>query len=545
MRKAFSAALNISFFAAMVFSVSLVNAEPKAIHSLPSIPGLSANQSIGRFPELEPTSRLFARSRQTFKGYHGRGSIIIENAGAVKAEVYINGHRLNISSALTSPSSRTAMEIGQYTVNGVNTLKVLNVYPPGSHLNIQIPYPELIWGSAENAGFSVEKLTEVDRLITKEVEQGFPGAVLLIAKNGQVVKHTAYGYRQKYNGGKLLTSPLPMEVNTMFDLASNTKMYAVNLALMKLVSEGKLELNDPVVKYLPDFRGGGREQITIRQVLTHSAGFAPEVRFFNPKLKAQGLYSVDRKTTRWLLPSIPLAYQPGTKTEYSDTDYIVLGFIIEAITGMALDEYVEGAIYQPLGLLRTYYNPLSKGFTAEAFAATERQGNSRDGRADFPGIRRHTLIGEVHDEKAFHSLGGVAGHAGLFSTALDLAVLGQVILNGGGYSNYLLCDYATLQQFTKPSDNSIHFGLGWDKNNLWEFGPYASEQTIGHTGWTGTVTAIDPKHDLIIILLTNKIHAPVSPEDQDKFTTSHFETGKYGGIMALIYEAFLENEARR
>lgn len=536
-----AARLFFTFCVTALFSVSLAAAEPEPVHTLPLIPGAGASQSIGRFPEPDPTSRLYARSRQTFKGYQGRGTLVIENAGAIKADVFINGRRLDIGAALANPAARAAIDIGAYTVDGVNTLKVLNVSPAGAHLNIQIPYPELIRGTPQAAGFSAERLAAVDRLINKEVGEGFPGAVLLIAKNGQIVKHSAYGYRQKYNGGRLLTIPSPMATDTMFDLASNTKMFAVNLALQKLVSEGKIRIDDPVVKYLPDFRGGGREQITIRQVLTHSAGFAPEVRFFDPKLKNQGLYSRDRTATRWLLPAIPLVYQPGTNSAYSDTDYILLGFLLEAVTGQPLDVYVETAIYQPLGLLHTVYNPLAKGFAPERFAATERQGNSRDGRADFPGIRRHTLVGEVHDEKAFYSLGGVGGHAGLFSTALDLAILSQTLLNGGGYGSYRLCDFATLQQFTKPSDNDMHYGLGWDKNNIWEFGPYASEQTIGHTGWTGTVTAIDPKHDLIVILLTNKIHAPVSPADRDRFTTANFETGKYGSIMALIYEAFLEN----
>lgn len=516
-------------------------AEPQTAHTLPFNSGLTASQNPPLFPEKEPTSRIFARSRQTFKGYQGRGTLLLENAGAVSADIFVNGRRVLVDAALAQTDATTAIDISQYMVNGVNTLKVFNILPIGSQINVRIPYPELVWGNPAAAGFSAEKLAMVDKLIEKEVVAGFPGAVLLIAKNGQIIKHTAYGYRQKYDGDRLLPNPEPMKTDTLFDLASNTKMFAVNLALQKLVSKGKIQIDDPVAKYLTDFRGRERETITIKQVITHSAGFAPEVRFFDPKLKDKGLYSRDRATTRALLPKIPLMYPSGTKTEYSDTDYIILGFVIEAVTGRNLDEYVENEIYQPLGLNHTLYNPLAKGFTPDQFAATERMGNSRDRRADFPGIRRHTLSGEVHDEKAFYSLGGVSGHAGLFSRALDLAVLGQTLLNSGGYGSYRLCDSTTLQQFTKPSDRDSHYGLGWDKNNIWEFGPYASEQTIGHTGWTGTLTAIDPKHDLVVILLTNKIHAPVLPEDRDRFTTSRFETGKFGSVMSLIYEAFLES----
>ncbi|KYZ76035.1 hypothetical protein AXX12_06220 [Anaerosporomusa subterranea] len=520
-------------------------AEPKIAHALPLNSTLAAGQNPALFPEPEPTSRVLARSRQTFKGYRGRGSLIIENAGATSADIYVNGYQVKAKTALGQPDGCATIDIGEYTVDGINTLKVLNVTPASAHVNVRIPYPELIWGEPTKVGFSAEKLAKVDSLINKEIAEGFPGAVLLIAKNGQIVKQKAYGYQQKYDGDRLLPNPPPMTVDTLFDLASNTKMFAVNLALQKLVSEGRVQIDDPVAKYISDFRGDGREAITLRQVITHSAGFAPEVHFFDPKQKEKGLYSRDQAVTRALLPKIPLAYRPGEKTVYSDTDYIILGFVIEAVSGHSLDSYVETEIYQPLGLNHILYNPIAKGFRPDRFAATERLGNSRDGRVNFPGIRRHTLKGEVHDEKAFYSLGGVSGHAGLFSQAYDLAVLGQTLLNGGGYGSYRLCNFATLQQFTKPSDQDLHYGLGWDKNNIWEFGPYASEQTIGHTGWTGTVTLIDPKHDLVVILLTNKIHAPVSAEDRDRFTTAKFETGKYGSIMALIYEAFLENPPER
>ncbi|MDU4962472.1 MAG: penicillin binding protein PBP4B [Sporomusaceae bacterium] len=492
------------------------------------------------FPEPEATSRLLARSRTTFKAYQNRGSLMIRNAGASSADIFINGRRLDAAAVFASPDTAVVFDISDYTVNGVNTLKAVNLTPAGSHIVIQIPYPELARGEPEAAGFSAAKLAEIDKLIDREVKAGFPGAVLLIVKDGLIIKETAYGWRQLYDGVSRLDKPPAMTTDTLFDLASNTKAFAVNLALQKLVSEGAVRLDAAVSDYLPDFRGNSRETITLRQLLTHSAGFAPEVRFFDPVQKASGLYARDPASTRALLSRIPLAYRPGEKAVYSDTNYIILGFIIETVSGQPLDRYVETKIYQPLGLWHILFNPLQKGFRPNQFAATERLGNSRDGRVGFPGIRRHTLRGEVHDEKAFYSLGGVSGHAGLFARAYDLAVLAQTLLNGGGYSGYRLCDEATLQQFTKPSDSDLHYGLGWDKNNIWQFGPYASPQTIGHTGWTGTAVTIDPAHDLAIILLTNKIHAPVAAE-RDHFTTAGFETGKYGSIMSLVYEAFLEN----
>ncbi|EGO64895.1 penicillin binding protein PBP4B [Acetonema longum] len=507
----------------------------------PSPPPHQGWQAQVTFPEADPTSRIHARGRLTFRAYQGQGSLAIENQGATGAILSVNGRTVDISPALRQSAGRAEIDISRYTVNGINTLKVVNIMPQGSRLGIKIPYPTLTYGQPAEVGFSPEKLAKIDDLINQEVRQGFPGAVLTIVRHGKIVKHTAYGHRQKYNGSQTLVPPAAMTPDTLFDLASNTKAFAVNLAMQKLVSEKRIALDDPLSKYLRGFRGGGRERITIRQVLTHSAGYAPEVRFFDPKKTAgKGLYSLDRQTTQRLLHKIPLEYKPGTKTIYSDTDYILLGFLIETVTGQRLDAYVENEIYLPLGLKSTLFNPLAKGFTPDQFAATERNGNTRDFHVRFPGIRTHTLLGEVHDEKAFYSLGGVSGHAGLFSRTLDLAVLSQVILNGGGYGNYRLCDPLTLEQFTRTSDSDSHYGLGWDKNNIWEFGPYASGRAVGHSGWTGTVTCIDPEYDLAIILLTNKVHAPVDSKNHHQFTTSNFETGKYGSIMSLVYEALLE-----
>lgn len=396
--------------------------------------------------------------------------------------------------------------------------------------------------------FSKEKLQELDDFINKEVEEGFPGAVLMVIKDGTIVKNTAYGYKKKWNKNELLTSPEKMTTDTMFDVASITKMMSTNLALQKLVSEGKLDIDAPVSKYIPEFKDSpedpikGKSKVTIRNVLNHTAGFAPEVRFFD-NYKAGKFYSQDRSTTLKLIPQVPLTYETGTKILYSDTDYMLLGLIIERITGMRQDEYVETQIYKPLGLKNTMYNPLKKGFKPEDMAATERNGNTRDYSTPlFNNIREYTLQGEVHDEKAWYSMEGVSGHAGLFSTTKDLSVLSQLILNGGSYNSVKIFDRDTLAEFTKPSDKDITYGLGWDRqgdsNKIWEFGPYASYLTIGHTGWTGCALNIDPVNNMAVILLTNMRH---SPTVLNNFEGSKWETGRYGSIMSKVYEAFMEN----
>jgi CubicO group peptidase (beta-lactamase class C family) len=231
---------------------------------------------------------------------------------------------------------------------------------------------------------------------------------------------------------------------------------------------------------------------------------------------------------------------------YSDTDYMLLGMIIEKVTGMALDDYAEHEIYHHLGLSSTVFNPLEKGFRKNQFAASEIHGTTRGSRVDFDNIRTYVLQGEVHDEKAYHSFGGVAGHAGLFSTGKDLAVLAQVLLNRGGYGNKHLFTGKVIDQFIKPDDGNGTYGLGWRRANngdrKWHFGPYASSSAYGHTGWTGTVTVIDPEHDLAIILLTNARHSVIEGDDEHyQFTGKQFETGKYGSVISLVYEAVLNN----
>lgn len=529
------------------FNGYAANGSTKALTSVQQ-PAISQVQTVSqispRFPEEKPTDRIYAQGRRIFKGYAGQGKIIVENHGVQSASVYINGESISIKSALINKDGNATIDISKYTVNGDNTIKVLNVEPANAYINIFIPYPELTVGKPKEVGFSEKKLAELDRFINEEVEKGFPGAVLLILKDGKIIKNTAYGYKLKYDKDKLLDKFDPMDTDTLFDLASNTKMFATNLAIQKLVSEKKININDLVCKYIPGFTGDTRENIKIKDLLTHSAGFADSIKFYLPDNPyGEEFYSLDREKTLKLLEKAPLEYPTGTKTLYSDTDYMILGYIIENITGVKLDEYVEKNIYKPLGLTHTVFNPLDKGFSKEDCAATETMGNTRGGSREFPSVRNYTLQGEVHDEKAFYSMAGVSGHAGLFSTSEDMAVLCQTILNHGGYGNVEITDEDVLDQFTKPSDNDITFGLGWNRagntDKVWQFGPYASNSAIGHTGWTGTLTQIDPEHDMAIILLTNKKHSVCN---NGIFEGDAYETGKYGSIISLIYEALLESK---
>jgi CubicO group peptidase (beta-lactamase class C family) len=400
----------------------------------------------------------------------------------------------------------------------------------------------------EEVGFSSNKLSKVDALIEKEVAAGFPGAALIVIKDGKLVKNDHYGYKQKFDGHTPLKKPLEVDEDTLFDLASNTKMYATNFALQKLVTEGKLDLYTTVQHYIPEFKDKetdvikGKDRLRIIDVLHHTAGFTPDPQYHNPKV-AKELYSQERNKTIEFLSKTPLTYEPGTKNIYSDVDYMLLGAVVEKIMGQPLDVYVENELYKPLNLNNTKFNPLQKGFKPKNFAATELLGNTRDGVIDFPNIRTYTLQGEVHDEKAFYSMEGVSGHAGLFSTTSDLAVLLQVMLNGGGYGEHTLFNQETIDEFIAPSDLNPTYGLGWRLNGNssmeWMFGPYASDNAYGHTGWTGTVTIIDPDLDLGIVLLTNKKHSPlVNPAvNSNQFFGDLFQTGSYGSVVTAVYEA--------
>ena len=498
------------------------------------------------FPMQQRSTRQLVNDRKRFKAYQGRGQIQLTSQGAAKADIYVNGQKLNITQPF-APDESYEYSLKRRTRDGMNTLRVDNILPQGSELKVTIPSPVLV----DNSASYQNRFKQVDDLIEQDVKNGFPGAVLLVMQNGEIIKRSAYGDARKYaDGGELLPSPQKMRTDTLFDIASNTKMFATNLALMKLVSEGKLDVNAPIEQYMPDYQGGGRDTRLVRDLLTHTAGYAPRVRFFTPDNGVgKSLYSQNpQRTDQLLLNRVPFAMGRNVKAVYSDTDYMLLGMLVERLTGMGLDAYVEHQIYQPLGLTNTLFNPLLKGRAKAEFAATEIQGNSRGGRVSFDNMREYVLQGEVHDEKAFYSLGGVAGHAGLFSTVDDLAVLGQLLLNSGGYGQTQIFDEAVLQQFIKPEERDDSYGLGWRRaghgQSKWHFGPYASAQAYGHTGWTGTVSVIDPKYDLAIFLLTNARHSKVQEDDSGhvEFAGKTFETGKYGSVISLVYEAVLNGK---
>ncbi|MBB1447993.1 serine hydrolase, partial [Pseudoalteromonas sp. SG41-6] len=226
-------------------------------------------QVVVTFPEVNPSSRFYVNNRGTFKAYKGRGQLLIQNHNAQSADIYINNQKIDVNQL--SANTLYNYSLAKNTHNGVNTFKVENILPAGASLTLRFAFPTLSDEPKKNIDF-----TEVDTLIKRDVKAGFPGAVLAVIKNGELIKLTAYGDAKQYQQSDLmLLRPEPMQINTLFDLASNTKIFATNFALMKLVSEELLNINKPVQSYLSEYTGEGRVQRIVKDLLTHSAGYPP------------------------------------------------------------------------------------------------------------------------------------------------------------------------------------------------------------------------------------------------------------------------------
>jgi uncharacterized protein YbbC (DUF1343 family)/CubicO group peptidase (beta-lactamase class C family) len=319
----------------------------------------------------------------------------------------------------------------------------------------------------------------VDRVIQQAIaDKSIPGAVLVIGHDGRVIYRKAYGARALEPRREAMT------LDTLFDVASLTKVLVTAPAVMQLVEQGKVRLNDPVVKYLPEFAPNGKDEITVRQLLTHYSGLAPDL-----DLKAAWNGKETAYKMAWAeTPENP----PGAKFSYSDINFLVLGELVERVSGETLDEYATRHIFAPLKMTRTRYVP-PKAWVGK-IAPTQYDENER------------MLRGVVHDPTA-RRMGGVAGHAGVFSTGDDLAKFAQALLNGGGG----ILSPLSVEKMTQPEQPAtapVLRGFGWDIDS-----PFSSNRGdllpvggYGHTGFTGTSMWIDPATHSYIILLTNAVH---------------------------------------
>lgn len=322
------------------------------------------------------------------------------------------------------------------------------------------------------------RFTAVDAIFEKAVSTGqIPGAVVLVGYKGEIVYRRAFGFRA------LEPHRQPMTLETVFDLASLTKSVATAPSIMRMVQLGQVRLNDPVVRYLPEFGRNGKEEITVRQLLTHFSGLREDLDLKTP-------WQGKQRALEMAFDERPVA-PPGSQFRYSDINYIALGAVVERISGMSVAEYAAAHFFLPLRMEHTSFLP-PRAWLPE-IAATQ---------YDERGIM---LRGEVHDPTA-RRMGGIAGHAGLFSNADDLSRFAQALLDGDKILSPEIIQKMTTPQ--QPANSTILRGLGWDidspfSSNRGELLPVGS---YGHTGFTGTSIWIDPLTQTYIIILTNAVH---------------------------------------
>ena len=322
----------------------------------------------------------------------------------------------------------------------------------------------------------------VDKVINKAIEdKSFPGAVVLVWKDGKTIYEKAFGnYTYDSSSPKIKTT-------TIYDLASVTKVVATTTAAMICYDRNLFSLDDKVVKYIPEFGVNGKEYITIKNLLIHNSGLPAWKKFYGRDLKYDDVINE--------IYSSELEYKTGEKTVYSDLGIITLGKIIEKVSGKSLDVFCKDEIFIPLKMESTFYNPDDS--LKKLCAPTETDNY----------WRMKTLQGEVHDETSA-MLNGVAGHAGLFSTADDLAKLMSVLLNKGKINQKIFIQQSTIELFTKRVSEESTRAFGWDtkSDSGSSAGKYFSKNSFGHTGYTGTSIWADPDRNLFVVFLTNRVY---------------------------------------
>lgn len=413
---------------------------------------------------------------------------------------------------------------------------------PGSMATLTTTAPSAV-------GMSPTQLTNIDSIVEAEIaKKQLPGAVVLVGRQGKIVWRRAYGNRA------LEPQPEAMTTETIFDLASLTKIVATATSVMILVERGLVRLGDPVSRYIPEFAENGKRGITVEHLLIHRSGLIADN---DIKDYEQG----PEKAMENIWKLAPLN-EAGSKMIYSDVNFIVLAELVKRVSGKPIDQFALENIYQPLGMKDTGYKPLERlGGTAKPrIAPTEQRGGaeqnrSREGAAKEADVvakeAEHWMRGEVHDPRSY-LLGGVAGHAGLFSTADDLAIYCQMILNGGEYQGRRILSPMGVQRMTEPrpsagngSDGNSR-GLGWDvysgfSANRGDLFPIGS---FGHTGFTGTGLWLDPSSQTFVVFLSNRVHPKL---DSKKPADVSSLRGRVASIVAasIVAPPFAETERLR
>ncbi|MDB5191784.1 MAG: beta-glucosidase-like glycosyl hydrolase, partial [Segetibacter sp.] len=428
---------------------------------------------------------------------------------------------------------------GKLSPKGKLPVTVSENLPFGTGITTNFYFTEV---APEAVGLKSTVLSKIDSIANNAITSGAtPGCVVLVAKDGQIAFHKSYGYTN-YDSLEAVNK------ETIYDLASVTKISATTISVMKLYEEGKLDIYKTLGDYLPWVKGTDKEGLTIQNVLLHQAGLVSFIPFYkeaiqpngNPKPEvfsafptdgykvpvAQDIYMRNDWIDTMFQRILNSKLEAQNKYIYSDNDFIFLGKVVEAITGQPLQDYVRETFYKPLNMTTTAFLP-TQHFPINAIAPSEQEKQ----------FRQQLLRGTVHDPGAA-MFGGVAGHAGLFSNAYDLAQVYQLLLNGGELNGIRLLKKETIDFFTAYSSNISRRGLGYDKpekDNATRKDPYptpsASPATFGHTGYTGTCVWADPASNLLYIFLSNR----VTPEGGEN--TKLIRMNVRGNIHETIYEA--------
>jgi CubicO group peptidase (beta-lactamase class C family) len=310
-------------------------------------------------------------------------------------------------------------------------------------------------------------------------DSAFPGAIAVVGNHDGILVERAVGHID------WSPSPAPDD-HTLWDIASLTKVTGMTTAMMQLVEQGKIDLDAPVQRYIPDWTGPKKERVTVRHLLTHSSGL--------PAFKPYDKITTNADSIAKLMFATPLDTVPGARMVYSDIGAYMLGKLVERVSGETLDQYVVRHVFQPLGMNETRYNPPVEWI-------------ARIAPTEIDPLRGGKVRGKVHDERAYY-LGGVSAHAGIFSSAHDLARFARMYLNGGMLDLVRIVKPETIALFTTLQDSALsNRALGWEKpTGRNSAGHLMSSRAFGHTGFTGTSIWIDPSRDLFVILLSNRVN---------------------------------------
>ena len=590
------AAIFLCIAAVPVFAQKTSAKEPLFNIENSPLPEDSGWQSELCFPDRqgEVDDSLTLNSLYAFDFFSGQGELYVQVGKAVAGfSLFVNQERVDTSALKAGASYK--IDISKVARDGKNILQAASIQAKKSaalssgdegKIKVYIPYPVLRDNSAQG-GWQSKAIDKgafdlISEIIQSDVEHGFPCAQLAAAKDGEVVYKNSWGFLNSYDTDGI---PLPPELrkkvtnDTMFDLASCTKALAANCALEYLVSNKKLSLDTKIADILGDEfykktinikykKGSGaslgqikkwKAALTIRDVACHRAGFPAGPAYYNinfnsqtqarekenqtPKNKLYAGCGADEETRAKTYEAVcktPLLYEPGTKVMYSDADYIIIGFVVEKISGQRLDEFCKKTFWEPLGLERMAFNPLQNGFSKDDCAATELRGNTRGGTLlDFAG-RQDTIQGQVHDETAWYSMAGISGHAGLFSNASDALKL-LFALSCGGYGQTKFFDKDVMDSFHSPqSGDRANWAVGWfrqgDDRRSWSFSQSVSRAAVGHTGWTGTFIMMEPEQNLLLAYFTSKRNTPYREDNAYEFEGSYFTSAAPGFVSQIIFE---------